>query len=258
MHKGDTVLITGASSGIGEAFARELTSQGLHAVLVARSESKLRSLAGELSHAYNVNVEAIPQDLTEPGAALKIKKRLVEKGIQIDHLINNAGFGLRGAFLDSRAIDDESQIAVNVSAVVSFCRTFAPDFVSRGRGSIVNVSSLAGFPPTPYFAVYGASKAFVLHFSIALAEELRSKGVRVLTLCPGAAETGFFKVSGEVPGAERRRSAQDVVATALRALKKSGPLAIDGSSNRVKARLVSLFSKPLAARLMSRFSKPKQ
>lgn len=237
-----TALITGASSGIGSVFARELAQKGYDVVLAARTEQKLQELAQELARSYSVKAYVVPIDLSKEFASRQLLQQITALGLTIDLLINNAGFGTSGEFLNNEADRDHQQVMLNVTAVVDLTHTFLPGMVERGAGGIINLGSIVSFQPNPYMAVYGATKAFVLSFSQALWAEYRNKGIKVVALCPGPTETNFFKVAGEVQMSSMR-SPQQAVRTALRALDKNKSFVVDGFQN-------SLI--PLLGRLLSR------
>lgn len=229
-----TALITGASAGIGAAFAQELATRQTNLVLVARSESKLQQLAQQLQGQYKIRVDIIVQDLTQPKAAKAVFDVVTAKGLTIDLLINNAGFGEYGAFAE---LDGERQInmlQLNILALVDLTHHFLPGMRQRSSGGIINMSSVAAFQPMPYFSVYAASKAFVLSFSEALWAENRSYGVHVLAVCPGPTETNFFQ-EAEFPSALVNVAAANytptavVVREALKALEKKHPSIIPGN-----------------------------
>lgn len=188
-----TALITGASSGIGEEFARDLAAKKTDLVLVARSQDKLEKLAKELSNQYQVKVEIIVQDLTEVAAGQRVLEQVQEKGLIIDLLINNAGFGDYGAFCDRSLSKQMAMIQLNISALVELTGLFLPQMQQKGSGAIINISSIAGFQPIPYLSVYAATKAFVLSFSEALWAENKDLGVKILAVCPGPTESEFYK-----------------------------------------------------------------
>ncbi|ULH17155.1 SDR family oxidoreductase (plasmid) [Deinococcus sp. KNUC1210] len=186
-----TALITGASGGIGESFARLLAARRIDLVLVARTASKLEALAQELSAAHGVQAVVIAQDLTHPDAAQNIETRVQQLGLNIDFLINNAGFASYGEFRTLPLRHELDMIQVNIAALTELTHRFLPGMVERRRGRVVNVASTAAFLPGPLMAVYYASKAYVLSFSEALNEEVRGSGVNVTALCPGPVATGF-------------------------------------------------------------------
>jgi uncharacterized protein len=191
VFSGTTALVTGASSGIGEEFARELARRHCNLVLTARSREKLERLAEDLARVNGVSAHVIVQDLSVPDGALALAAQLKERGLEIDHLINNAGFGTAGRFETTDVDRQLRMLRVNTESVVVLSRALLRGMLDRRRGGIINVASTAGHQPTPFMATYGASKAFVLSFTLALAEELRGSGVRALALCPGPVPTGF-------------------------------------------------------------------
>src|SRR4051794_8530235 len=186
----ETALVTGASSGIGEHFARQLADRGYDLVLVARRADRLEKLAAELPTTTHV----LACDLASEAAGLSAKVK--ELGLEVDLLVNNAGFGLRGHFLQSDAERDAEMVRLNCEAVVVLTRAFLPGMVERGRGGVITVASTAGMQPLPYESVYSASKAFALTFSDALHAELRGTGVRVLAVNPGPVPTEWQQVAG--------------------------------------------------------------
>lgn len=189
-------LVTGASSGIGREFAAIHAEQGGDLVVVARSEGKLSALKDELESKHSVEVKVIPKDLSQPEAAQQIYDEVKTAGIEVEFLINNAGFGGQGKFHERDWADDHAMIQLNVVALTALCRLFLPDFVARNSGRILNVSSTASLVPGPLQAVYYATKAYVTFFSNALAEELHDTDVTVTALLPGATETEFGRTSG--------------------------------------------------------------
>lgn len=192
----NTALITGASSGIGKELAFIHANRGGDLVLVARRQVILESLKTELEQRFNIKVKLIVKDLTQSTSALEIYNELKADGIQIDYLINNAGFGGHGKFHEREWEEDLNMINLNIVALTALTRFFLPDMVSRNSGKILNVSSTASFMPGPLQAVYFATKAYVTYFSNAIAEELHDTKVTVTTLLPGATETEFAKTSG--------------------------------------------------------------
>jgi uncharacterized protein len=217
-----TALITGASSGIGAAFAEALAKDGMDLVLVARSEDRLQQLANTLKSLHGIRADVIVQDLTQPDAATVLYKTIEALGVPIDLLINNAGFGDYGAFGDRPRQKQLDMIALNISALVDLTHQFLPQMQQRRSGSILNIASIAGFQPMPYFSVYAATKAFVLSFSEALWAENQDKGVHIMAVCPGPTESRFFDVA-EFPQTSANEgpsivSAEVVVQEALKAL----------------------------------------
>ncbi len=215
-------LITGASSGIGEAFAVELAQQGMNLILVARSQAKLEQLAESLKTRHSIQVEVIVQDLTLPDAATSVYEAVQTLGWSIDLLINNAGFGDYGVFSERPRQKQLNMIQLNIMALVDLTHQFLAPMIKRQAGSIINVASIAAFQPLPYLSVYAATKAFVLNFSEALWEENRKHKVCVLAVCPGPTESQFFEAA-EFPTAfagssQKPTAAEEVVKEALQAL----------------------------------------
>lgn len=190
-----TALITGASSGIGKELARIHASCGGDLVLVARSAERLAAVARDLRDAHGVQVQVIAKDLGKPDAPREVFEEVKAMEVSVDYLINNAGFGGQGAFVDRAWADDLSMIQLNVVALSAMTRLFLPTFVARGSGRVLNVSSTASLLPGPLQAVYYATKAYVTSFSNAIAEELRGTGVTVTALLPGATETAFARTA---------------------------------------------------------------
>ncbi len=189
-------LITGASSGIGKEIARIHAERGGDMVLVARSKDKLEALKTELENKHSTQVKVITKDLSQPNAPKEIYNEVKANGIELDYLINNAGFGGRGKFHERQWEQDLTMIQLNIVALTALTRFFLPEFVKRNQGRILNVSSTASFMPGPLQAVYFATKAYVTFFSNAIAEELHDTSITVTALMPGATETGFAKTSG--------------------------------------------------------------
>jgi hypothetical protein len=230
-------LITGASSGLGVEFARQLGRRGYTVVLVARRLERLETLASELQTRGHPSL-VIAADLSLPGAAQKLLHELDARGVEPDLLVNNAGVGLYGAVLDHAPERIESLLRLNIIAVTELALSLGRRMAKRGSGAILNVSSTASLQPDPWVAVYGASKAFVTSFSLALAQEVAPFGVRVLTVCPGLTRTEFDSVAG-VRAAKSAdwmyMSAARCVSTALRALDGRRRLVIPGWTNRFVA-----------------------
>ncbi len=191
-----TTLITGASSGIGLELSRLFAQDGYDLVLVARSEQKLQSLAAELEQTHHVNVTVLPCDLSQPGAAQEVYHQVQEKGAQVDILVNNAGFGVFANLAEAKLEDNLQMIELNIASLTVLTHLFLPGMIQRRSGRILNVGSTGSFSPVPGMSVYAASKAYVLSFSEAIAEELRGTGVTVTALCPGVTITGFQARSG--------------------------------------------------------------
>ena len=232
-----STLITGASSGIGEAFARRLASEGHNLVLVARSEKILHELCDELMLKHQITAHYVATDLTAYGSHEELFKETERFGFEIEWLINNAGFGAMGDFAGLEITRAMDMISLNVSALVSLTHLYLPGMRKRGSGKIINVSSAAGFQPIPFMAVYAATKSFVTSFSEAIAEENRPYGIQVLALCPGSTKTNFFKASEierpmQVKG---QQTADQVVDTALKAIRSGKTKAVSGLTNFIGA-----------------------
>jgi uncharacterized protein len=257
LYTGKTALITGASSGIGAAFARTLAAQGAHVVLVARSEDKLHALATSLTTQYPIRADVLAVDLSRPEAGQQLLAATQERDLSIDMLINNAGFATYGAFDSLDAEREQQEVLLNVVAVVSLTHGFLPAMLARRCGFIINVASTAAFQPIPYMAVYGASKAFVLSFSEALWAEYRSKGIRVLALCPGPTSTEFFNVVGtEDAGLGSKETPEKVVQVALRALEQGRLSVVSGFQNALRANSVRFVPRAMVARMGERMMQP--
>lgn len=186
-----TALVTGASGGIGRELATLLARDGHDVVLVARSEERLVDLGNRLQNDYGVTATVVVKDLADPDSPAAIESALDERGIEVDVLVNNAGFATYGRFLDTDLDTELDELQVNVTAVTELTKRFLPGMVDRGEGRVLNVASTAAFQPGPLMAVYYASKSYVLSFSEALAAELDDTGVTVTALCPGPTDTGF-------------------------------------------------------------------
>src|SRR6266536_4428527 len=245
----NTTLITGASSGIGEAFARKLASQGHDLLLVARSEDKLIALCNELGRSQNIRAQYVAIDLSERDAPARLLAETVKRNLEIDLLINNAGFGSMGDFAKLDLELELKMIDLNVRSLVELTHRFLTSMRERKRGSIINVASTAGFQGVPFMATYAATKAFVLSFSEALWEENRPYGIKVLALCPGVTETNFFAASRmQRPPARVSQTAEDVLETALRGLKRGRSHIISGMTNYFMTQSERLMPRSLVTR----------
>ena len=232
-------LITGASVGLGAEFARQFAQRHHDLVLVARREQALSALADELKAAHGVTVTVIAQDLSRPDAAAELHSRTAHLGIDIDVLVNNAGFGTHGDLIDADPAQMADEIQLNCGTLVGLTVRYLPQMRSRGRGTIINIASTAAFQPVPKMAVYGATKAFVLSFTEALWAEEHKHGIRVLAVCPGATATEFFEVAGESAAVGIKRTAKQVVDNTMRELSGSKPSFVDGTINAITARLLT-------------------
>ena len=253
-YKGRRALVTGASSGIGAVFARELASRGSDLVLVARSRDKLIALGDELSTSYGVAADTMVADLAKLSAADHLAAEL--GGRQIDILINNAGFGLHALLHQADTAKLTEMVQVNVAALVDLTRLYLPGMLARDRGAVINIASTAAFQPVPYMAVYGASKAFVLSFTEALWAETRRTDVRVTALCPGSTETEFFTVAGENAQVGARMAPERVVHAALRALDRRAGSVVTGAGNRLLINAPRLAPRKFVTRMVERTMRP--
>jgi short-subunit dehydrogenase len=244
---GQTALVTGASMGLGREYARLFAADGHNLVLVARSDDKLRLLAAELGAEHRVSVRVLPADLADPESPERIFDALARDHVEIEFLVNNAGFGLNGAFAELDGARQLEIVQVNVAALTALCRLFLPSMIARGHGRILNVASVAAFQPGPGMAVYFASKAYVLSLSEALAHELSATGVTVTCHCPGATATEFagkadllnsklFKMGVAGPA--------DVARHGYRAMMKGRVVSIHGPVNWVAAQSVRFGFRP--------------
>ncbi len=246
-----TVLITGASAGLGAEFAREHAARGDDLILVARRADRLDALAAELAGKHGIRAEVIVADLTAADAADALMDEIAKRGLTVGVLINNAGFGARGDFAALDIAMQLGMIDLNCRTLVALCHAALPGMIERKSGGILNIASTAAFQPGPWMAVYYASKAFVLSFSEALHEEVKDKGVRVATLCPGATRTEFgevadmtsstlFKFAGE-PG--------QVVRDGMRALDGNHAVKVSGLANAMLAGSIRFTPRFLARRI---------
>lgn len=229
-------LITGASAGIGVELARECARNGQSLVLVARRKERLEEIAAELRDRHRVTIDTIDQDLAESGSAQRLAERVQGLDVSIENLINNAGFGANGVFHDLEIDEQVRMIHLNCATLTELTHRFLPGMLSRRRGRILNVASTAAFQPGPFMAVYYATKAYVLSFTEAIAEETRGTGVSVTALCPGATRTEFQ----ERANAENMQllrfgtaSARSVAAYGFRAMMSGKVIAIPGLSNKL-------------------------
>jgi uncharacterized protein len=231
-----TALVTGASSGIGAAFSSTLAQRGFDLILVARSQTKLAQMAEKFQAEQGISVMVLAQDLRAENAVNTVFTEVKSKGYGVDLLINNAGFGDYGLFAQSDRLKQLDMIDLNIRALVEMTHVWLPEMRLRQGGDIINVASIAGFQPMPYFSVYAATKAFVLSFSEALWAENQEMGIKVLALCPGPTESQFMEVANfpqnlATPGPSLVTS-EEVVEAALKALAR-------GDSNTVTGGLIN-------------------
>jgi len=250
-----TVLVTGASSGIGEELAREFARRGRHVVLVARRAEKLQALAASLGSSADV----LAADLSNPEERAALPGRVAELGRVVDVLVNNAGLSTSGPVASSDPGAELNLVEVDVAAVVDLCSRFTPGMVSRGRGGVLNVASVGAFGPLPGQAAYGAAKAFVLSYTRALGQELSGTGVTATTLCPGPVKTEFGSTAG-ISDADAEAalpkamwvSAADVAAAAVGGLAAGKAVVVPGAFNRVGAAAYHLLPRRMLLPILAR------
>lgn len=253
-----TALITGASGGIGYELSRKFAAEGTNLVLVARSEQKLTQLAADLEQAHGVSVTVLALDLSDPAAPEAIFADLEARNITVDVLVNNAGYGLSGRFADLNSADQLNMVQLNVVSLTHLTALFLPGMVQRRSGKILNVGSTGSFQPVPLMAVYAATKAYVLSFSEALAEELNGTGVSVTALCPGVTITGFQERSGVGESFVVRTgsmSAEAVAAIGYNALMRGQAVVIPGLMNQLMVFSVRFAPRSLVRKIAARMMK---
>ncbi len=247
-----TALITGASSGIGLELARLIARDKINLVLVARRADKLMKLAEELAPT-GVQIYTLAKDLSKPEAAREVFAWCEDEGIAIDYLVNNAGFGEFGKFAESDWERQRQMIDLNITSLAYFTRLFLPGMINRGEGRIMNVASTAAFQPGPTMSVYYASKAFVLHFSEAIANELEGTGVTVTALCPGATESEFQAVAGiensRLVKGRKLPTSKEVAVYGWKATQKGKKVAIHGTFNFLLASSVRFAPRTLVLKI---------
>ncbi len=242
-------LVTGASGGIGAELARQAALDGSNVVLVARNLEAMEQVASGFRSVAGIETRCLPQDLSEPDAAVRVHDWCCEQGIQVSSLINNAGFGDQAAFLDSDWKRQQDMVQVNLVALMQMSYLFGNDMRRRGQGQILNLSSVAAFMPGPYMSMYYATKGAVLQFSEALAYELRGTGVTVTALCPGPTSTGFER-NAHMKGSSmfmHPQSAADVAAAGYAAMKAGKPVAYCSSTTKVGNVLARLLPRSVMA-----------
>jgi short-subunit dehydrogenase len=254
MSTWERALVTGASSGIGEVLARKLAAEGTELVVVARDRKRLEALAKELP----VEVEVLRADLAKKAQLATVEERLASTESPVDLLVNNAGFGTYGPFVELDADEEDREVQVNCNALVRLCHAAAPGMVQRRRGTIVNVSSLASRAATPRNAVYAATKAFVSHFSDALHEELRRSGVTVTVVEPGFTRTEFQERAGLTEGAGMPdfvwQTADQVADATLAGARKGQAIVVPGGHNKVAAGFTALVPRNARRRMVAMMS----
>jgi hypothetical protein len=256
----ETVFITGASSGIGRELARCFAADGCRLILLARNTDALETLAGELRQAHKIETLVLTADLSRPETPARVFKELQGSGIKVDVLVNNAGFGANGTFAALPLSRQLEMIQVNITALTNLTGLFLPGMIECRRGGVLNVGSLAGFLPGPGMDIYYATKAFVLSFTEALAEELIGTGVTATALCPGPTATNFGNISH---GQKERRlntpkmPAATVASYGHRAFRRGSPLAIPGWQYQVLLLLIRILPRRFVRKMAGRFNDTK-
>jgi len=254
------ILITGASGGIGEEFARQYAAKKRDLILVARSQDKLQSLAQELSTRHGIKVEVLAKDLSKTGSSDEVYESCQKSGWQVDILINNAGLGMFGAFAKQDEKNLEQMLILNMVSLSKLSRLFLPSMISRRTGGIINVASTAAFQPIPTFAAYAATKSFVLSLSEALHEEVRTQGVKVMALCPGPTETAFFERAESASGIKGHvkvsmQKSDEVVRLAITRFDRGERVTIPGLINKFGAYSAQLAPKSLVLKIAEKMLK---
>lgn len=252
-------LITGASSGIGSAFAKLLAKDGYNLILVARREAKLHSLKDSLSM-FNRDIVVIPKDLTETHSAQDLYNEIKKQRLNIEVLVNNAGFGQYGAFSETDLSSEENMIMLNITAVTGLMKLVLKDMLNKNSGKILNVASTAAFQPGPLMAVYYATKAYVLMLSEAVAKEVEDHNITVTALCPGPTDSEFQSLSNmdqsNLVHNKKLPSSEEVAEFGYRALKKGRRVAIHGFRNKLLAFLVRILPRNTVLNIVNSVQKP--
>ena len=254
----ETVLVTGASSGIGLELAKCFAADRSNLVLVARNRGALETLSGQLQSAHGIQVHILAADLSLPDTPRKIFQELTALDIPVDILVNNAGFGLHGEFVGLSLVGQLEIIQVNIAALTALTGLFLPGMIQRGRGGILNVGSVAGFLPGPYMAVYYASKAFVQSFTEALSAETSGTGLKISVLCPGPTESNFGNVArgGKPRQHERAKmSARTVAKIGYQGFRRDKAVIIPGMVNRLLVCLPRFVPRSFARMAVKRYNR---
>lgn len=252
MKNGKVVLITGASSGIGYELSRVFAANNYNLILVARNKNKLIEISDELIKEYGCSVITIQKDLSIKNSAVELYNEVIDQGIDVNVLVNNAGIGSCGLFHEINLNKDIEMISLNIEALTVLTKLFAKRMVELGTGRILNVASTGAYEPGPYIATYYATKAYVLSFSEAIANELKGFGVMVSTLCPGATITNFSRSAGksDVKGA---MSPKTVAEIAYKELMKNKRIIIPGIANRIAILMAKLLPRKVSADIVGKY-----
>lgn len=258
MSKRPTALVTGASSGLGKEIATVLAQEGFDLLLVARREDRLQAIKRDLEGSCNVDVTVLPLDLSREDAALDVYDFVLGRELQVDVLVNNAGFGDSGAFHEADWRRQRDMVQVNIVVLMQLTRLFVPHMVARGTGMVMNLASAAAFCPGPYMSVYYASKAYVLSFSEALYEELKGTGVTVTALCPGPTATGFEAAADMGSNSTMFRHADDAATVARRgceAMMNGKAVSLQGAITKRLAFAVRFVPRSVARKFAARMNR---
>lgn len=252
-------LITGASSGIGAEFARQLAARGMHLILTARRVELMQALAAELHTKHGTRTEIVRADLAGDTGVDSLLAEVGKLGHEVELLVNNAGFGIVGEVMETSNDRIQEMLRLNILALTSLTQKSLPAMIARGHGAIINVASVAAFQPVAYMGAYAASKAYVLHYTEAIAAEVAEKGVTVMALCPGITRTDFFDVAGATGWLQKHASStpEEVVRTALAGLDKGKLYTIPGWKNYFLSLAVRLASRRIAVNESKRFFRPR-
>jgi uncharacterized protein len=258
MKNSSFALITGASQGLGEAFARALAARKQNVILVARSRDKLESLASELKRSQSIFAEALECDLASPSAGQRLAQQLRDRQLQVNLLVNNAGIGVRGEFRSLTLQRQMEMLQLNNAAIVELTYSLLPSLMEHPQAGIINVSSTAGFQPIPYASLYAATKSFLMSFSLGLQEELRAHAVSVVTLCPGRILSNAH--AGGARNGDRKlgfvyQSPEDVVQEALESLASGGGLVIPGFVNKLSVFAQRVIPRRTVPKLVAKMSR---
>ncbi len=250
-------LITGASSGIGEEYARQFAALGMNLIIAARREDRLNALAAELQDRYSVTVAVLPVDLLADGQPAGLLEQVRQLGHPVEVLINNAGFGILSRVSQTEPAQASEMIALNIKVLATLTYELLPDLLARGSGTVINIASVAAFQPIVYMPVYAATKAFVLHFSESLWAEVRDRGVHVLAVCPGPTKSEFFDLAG-MNGwyTKLSHTPADVVGATLRAMKRKKNFTVVGWLNRLVAVSPRVTARRVVIKLSERIMRP--
>lgn len=255
-----TALITGAANGIGKELAIIMASKGIDMVLVSRNQGKLDTLSIDLIRDYNVRIETLSVDFGEENAPEEVYGFVNEKGMEIDYLVNNAGFGMFGEFTEISLETEKEMIQINVTALTALTKLFVKDMIKRGGGKVLNMASTASFQPGPLMSVYYATKHYVLAFSEAIAEELRGTNVTVTALCPGPTATGFQERANmgnsKIVMGKKLPAAKDVAQFGFEKMMRGNRVAIHGLMNTIMATSVRILPRNLATFIVRKISEP--